>query len=216
MKNISSNTIENLPEILCITSYPARQCGITTYSQDLIMALKNKFEKSFKVSICALKLEEEKQVHSKEVQYILESDNKIAYLEMAQKINKNETIQMILIQHEFELFKHYEDDFIYFLQQLNKPITIVFHTVLPKPNEALKKLVISIDDVVEFIIVMNQTCAKILTTDYGVTTAKISVIAHGTHLVEHLEKDVFKKKYNIAGRKVLATFGLVINRPIPN
>ena len=31
-----------LPEILFINSYPPRECGIATYSQDLVKALNNK------------------------------------------------------------------------------------------------------------------------------------------------------------------------------
>jgi hypothetical protein len=41
-------------EILFITSYPPRECGIATYSQDLVKALNNKFSSSFTFSICAL------------------------------------------------------------------------------------------------------------------------------------------------------------------
>ena len=44
-----------LPEILFITTFPSRECGIATYSQDLVFALKNQFSKSFSISICALK-----------------------------------------------------------------------------------------------------------------------------------------------------------------
>jgi len=36
----------DLAEILVITSYPPRECGIATYSQDLIKALNNKFSHS--------------------------------------------------------------------------------------------------------------------------------------------------------------------------
>jgi hypothetical protein len=39
-----SNVIST-PEILFISSYPPRECGIATYSQDLVKALNNKFEK---------------------------------------------------------------------------------------------------------------------------------------------------------------------------
>ena len=38
---------DNLPGILFITSYPPRECGIATYSQDLIKALENKFKGSY-------------------------------------------------------------------------------------------------------------------------------------------------------------------------
>ena len=38
---------KSLPEILFITSFPPRECGIATYSQDLIAALNNQIENSF-------------------------------------------------------------------------------------------------------------------------------------------------------------------------
>ena len=43
-KTLLENKID-LDEILFITSYPPRECGIATYSQDLIMALNNKFNR---------------------------------------------------------------------------------------------------------------------------------------------------------------------------
>jgi hypothetical protein len=50
----------DLPEILFITSFPPRECGIATYSQDLIHALNLQFEDSFITSICALESANEK------------------------------------------------------------------------------------------------------------------------------------------------------------
>ena len=45
--------------------------------------------------------------------------------------------------------------------------------------------------------------------DYGVDPEKISVIAHGTHLVPHSDKELLKEEYNLSGKKVLSTFGLL-------
>ena len=56
---------------------------------------------------------------------------------------------------------------------------------------------------------MTKTSAAILINDYGVSTKKINVIAHGTHLVPHLSEKFLKEKYNLTGRKVLTTFGLL-------
>lgn len=204
MKNLNS-----LPEILIITSYPPRECGIATYSQDLIFALNNKFTKSFDITICALESEFEKHKYSKEVKYVLETDNQKSYIKLAENINQNETISMVLIQHEFGLFKTNETDFIQLIQTINKPIIVVFHTVLPNPNEALQSMIQHINDNVNSFIVMTNNSSKILQEEYQIDVNKISVIPHGTHLVEHSNKDVLKEKYNVAGRKVISTFGLL-------
>jgi glycosyltransferase involved in cell wall biosynthesis len=209
MKNQSQNSLDNIPGIVCITSYPPRECGIATYSQDLIDALKNKFEKSFSFSICALEPKEDIQFYPKEVKYVLETNSPDSYEETAKSINDNKSIELILLQHEFGLFKNNETNFLNFLKQLNKPIILAFHTVLPRPNETMKKLVSSIESIVKQIIVMTHSSAKILQNDYQIEASKITMIPHGTHLVEHLDKALLKEKYNLTGRKVLATFGLL-------
>lgn len=53
----------NIPEILFITSFPPRECGIATYSQDLVDALNNQFENSFTCTICALESETEQHIY---------------------------------------------------------------------------------------------------------------------------------------------------------
>jgi glycosyltransferase involved in cell wall biosynthesis len=190
-------------------SFPPRECGIATYSQDLIFALNNKFTKSFNISICALESEFEKHNYSNEVKYVLETDKQNSYSELAENINHNKAISTVLIQHEFGLFKSNETDFIQLLQTINKAIIVVFHTVLPNPNEALQSMIQSINDNVNSFIVMTNNSSKILQEEYLIDANKISVIPHGTHLVEHSNKAVLKEKYKMDGRKVISTFGLL-------
>jgi glycosyltransferase involved in cell wall biosynthesis len=198
-----------LPEIVFVTSYPPRECGIATYSQDLIFALNNKFQKSFDIKICALENQNDNYFYNENVDYVLETDNQNSYLELAESINHNQNISMVLIQHEFGLFKSNEADFVSFLESLNKPIIVAFHTVLPNPNDLLKENVQKIDKIVESFIVMTNSSAKLLVNDYTIVNEKIAVIPHGTHLVEHTNKDVLKEKYNFTGRKIISTFGLL-------
>ncbi|WP_310554904.1 glycosyltransferase [Flavobacterium sp.] len=198
-----------LPEILFITSFPPRECGIATYSQDLIDALNTKFKKSFNIIVAALELGSDKHDYSGSVEYVLETDNQNSYLKLAEDINKNNAIELVVIEHEFGLFKTNESDFIEFLKSIKKPIVLGFHTVLPNPNLTLQKTVLEIDSCVDSFIVMTKSAAKLLVEDYKISIDKINIIPHGTHLVEHSNKDILKEKYNIAGRKIISTFGLL-------
>lgn len=198
-----------LPEILFITSYPPRECGIATYSQDLIKALNNKYQKSFSITVCALETETEKCIYPETVKYILNNEDANSYIKLAKSINENKDIKTVLIQHEFGFYRDKNSEFIQFLNAINEPIILVFHTVLPNPNEQLKQLVQEINKIVSAFIVMTNSSAKLLVNDYDVKLDKISVIPHGTHLVEHTSKSSLKEKYNLVGKKVLSTFGLL-------
>ncbi len=200
---------DKTPQILCISSYPPRECGIATYSQDLIEALKKKFCQSFKIQICPLESENENHIYKDEIKYILNTDQPNSFIRLAFFINKNAAIKMIVIQHEFGLFANKEEEFTQFLEALNMPVVIVFHTVLPKPDAVLKIHVQQISAIAESVIVMTNTSSKILIDEYEILPKKITVIPHGTHLVLHADKEILKNKYNLSGKKVLSTFGLL-------
>ncbi len=205
----SHPTEGGLPEILFITSYPPRECGIATYSQDLIKTLKNKFSHSFKVSICPLESDNEKHDYTQEIKYTLNTDLPDAFAILAKSINEDEAIQMIMIQHEFGFFEKKESHFNDFLNSVAKPIIIVFHTVLPNPGNELKAQVKQIGNVSSSIIVMTKSSEEILIRDYGIDTNKITVIPHGTHLVSRTDVEALKFKYNFSDKKILSTFGLL-------
>jgi glycosyltransferase involved in cell wall biosynthesis len=191
-----------LPQILFITTYPPRECGIATYSHDLIKALNNKFQHSFDIKICALESQHEQHEYPKEIAHVLNTGNPAEFVQLAKAINANDAINMVLIQHEFGLFENAETDFKQFLKNLIKPVVIVFHTVLPHPNALLQQKVQEIAAAAEHIIVMTNASADILVTNYGVVGNKIHIIAHGTHLVPHEDKTMLKHKYNLAGKIV--------------
>jgi glycosyltransferase involved in cell wall biosynthesis len=198
-----------LPEILLITTYPPRECGIATYSEDLVRALNNKFGDSFIIQICPLESSNEVHEYAEKIKYILNTDEPEAFTRLARTINNNARIQMVLIQHEFGFFENKEENFRQFVEMLTKPVITVFHTVLPRPEHALKLRVRGIAVASESVIVMTHSSSKILVDDYGIAEEKITVIAHGTHLVPHPDKELLKKKYHLSGKKILSTFGLL-------
>jgi glycosyltransferase involved in cell wall biosynthesis len=210
-RNDAQQPVKNpLPEVLLITSYPPRECGIATYSQDLLKALNNKFGDSFSLKVCAVESDNTSRNYPKEVDFVLNTHQKSNYLTLLNTINSDKNIKLVLIQHEFGLYEQSNSvDFLQFIYSINKPIVLVFHTVLPRPDAVFQTKVKRIAAACASIIVMTKNSADILNRDYGVSDAKISVIPHGTHLVPHLDKAVLKEKYDLVGKKVVSTFGLI-------
>lgn len=197
------------PEILFITSYPPRECGIATFSQDLIKMLEIKFNRSFSIRICALESENEKHSYPEEVKYILDTSKDENYLDVSRMINQDSKVKIVIVQHEFGFFHHHEESFLKFLSTLRKPSVLSFHTVLPNPSIDIRKNVKRITSHCASIIVMTHSSANILINEYQIPQKKINIIPHGTHLVHHYNKRYLKEEVGLAGKRVLSTFGLL-------
>lgn len=200
-----------LPQILMLTTFPPRQCGIATYSQDLIEVLKSKFHHSFSIKIAALENAYEKDYDygNKDVKYVLNTSEEDSFQQLAQQINANDSIRLVVIQHEFGLFAKNEAAFLRFLSDVKKPVSLVFHTVLPNPNDVFRQNVLEILSRVDSVIVMTNHAKSLLERDYEAVGDAISVIPHGTHLAGPGDKEALKLKYGCEGRRVLSTFGLL-------
>jgi glycosyltransferase involved in cell wall biosynthesis len=203
-------TREKTPSgLLLISSYPPRECGIATYSQDLIKALNNKFSHSLQIKVCALESGKSNLNYPNEVKYIIDTTGEKDYQTVIQSVNADKSVKIVLVQHEFGFFAQDEESFTNFLFALTKPVILVFHTVLPHPDEQLEQNIKNIVSACSAIVVMTRTSADILVNDYHIPLQKITVIPHGVHLVPHLSKKFLKKKYNLVNKKVLTTFGLL-------
>ena len=209
-KKTTKKQIKKLPQILFITSFPPRECGIATYSQDLIHAIETKFSQSFEIKICALETADEKFNYNKNVICKLDTSKSEDYIGIAQEINQNNELKIILIQHEFGFFQLSDGaDFLQFIKSLNKPIVIAFHTVLPPKNKIFKDALCQIIDVCTSIVVMTFSSKELLASDYDIPRDKIEVIPHGTHLVANTDIEKLKANYGFNGKMVLSTFGLI-------
>lgn len=201
--------VNNKSGLLFITTCPPRECGIATYSQDLVAAIRNKFSKSFSIRLCPVTTSYDPLCEDEDVAYMLYTDKPDSFVKLADQINRDYSVNLIVLQHEFGLFQECRNAFIHFLGLLKKPVLIVFHTVLPGPDPALRSQVRQLAEVCNRMLVMTNKSADILIKDYGLNENIISIIPHGTHLVLHTDCEVLKKKYGLTGRKVLTTFGLL-------
>lgn len=199
-----------LPEVLFITSYPPTECGIATYTQDLMNAIKDKFDKSFCLKVCALEGKEMNLDYPNEVKYVLHTNKLAQYDLLAQSINADSNLDVIFIQHEFGLYGgDYGDYILQLLAEIHKTVITTFHTVLPNPNPELLIVVQSIATLSNGLVVMTQNSANILINEYDIPAEKITVIAHGTHLISSINYREKNAKKHMGNRLVLSTFGLL-------
>ena len=76
-----------MKKIICITTYPPRECGIATFAQDLIRNIMTKFGDSYSIKVCAVESDTEKHVYSKEVEYTLDTSDAAAFGALAVQLN---------------------------------------------------------------------------------------------------------------------------------
>lgn len=204
-------TKSNSPCILYVGTFPPRECGIATFTQDLTDAIDKEFYPDIKSKILAIN-DSSTTIYNyprKVIKNISDEDLE-DYLNRANEINKTPQIKLVNIQHEYGIYGGEWGNYLLpFLELLKKPVIITMHTVLPNPSEYVSKLTRSISERAEGIIVMTKTMANLLHEVYGVKKSKINIVPHGVHHIPYPSKTKAKKGLNLSGRTVLSTFGML-------
>jgi glycosyltransferase involved in cell wall biosynthesis len=133
------------------------------------------------------------------------------YLQAANYINRSSDIKLVCVQHEYGIYGGDWGNYILpFLELVQKPIVVTFHTVLPRPDKKLKKITQDIVAKASGVVVMTRHSAKLLKKSYQIDSKKpISIIPHGVHHVPYPSKHRAKAKLSLSGHTILSTFGML-------
>lgn len=199
-----------MKQVIVLTSYPPRVCGIATYTQDLLTALNRAFKGPVRYTVCALEDGLVSRNYPVEVTHTLNTKEVEDHLRLALEVDQDPRIERIWIQHEFGLFQGGEGQYLLdFMDAVHKPIAITFHTVLPSPSPERIATIRALAERTTDIIVLTERSARILREEYAIAEEKITVIPHGTHVVAWNDKELMKARHGFQGRRVLSTFGLL-------
>ncbi len=196
--------------ILYMATFPPRECGIATFTKDLVTAIDKKFAPSIKSKIVAMN-NDVTNIYNYPEDVIFEINNSDIqeYIDTAKKINEIEQIKLVNIQHEFGIFGgEYGSYLIAFLEILTKKVVVTFHSVLPNPNEKLRKVVEAISQKCSSIIVMTKTAVDILRNDYKLT-GSIEVIPHGIPTMPFVSNTEEKTALGYKNKIILSSFGMM-------
>src|SRR3989344_5664683 len=181
--------------ILTIGTYPPRECGIASFTQDLVHSLDKKFSSSVQTKVCAMNSSSTNIYnYPEEVVFQLEDSNIQEYIDLSKKINQTDLIKLVNIQHEFGIFGGEQGSYLIpFLELLEKPVVITFHTVLPDPDKNMLRVVQSLARKTSCFVVMTEKAVEILRKDYEITT-DIVIVPHGIPPVAFTTNESAKKK----------------------
>lgn len=200
------------PCILYVSSFPPRECGIATFCEDLTNAIDKEFNPGIKARILAMNVNGTSLYnYPRKVLMQLNDADINDYLDKANRINRSSEIKLVNIQHEYGLYGGDWGNYILpFLEMINKPKVLTFHTILPRPQPHLKRITNQIIDKVDGVVVMTNHAKKLLQKTYGVAKTKpIFIIPHGVHHVAYPSKSNAKKKLNLGNRTILSSFGML-------
>ena len=194
-------------KVVFVTTFPPTQCGIATFTQDLLSAINNSFDQNLQGVVCNLT---DSPIISSNIPFSLNPKIKDAYKNTAIKINNVVSVKLVHIQHEFGLFGgEYGNYLLDFLDAITKPVVFTFHSVIPNPSVELKSFVKMMVSYADKIFVMTKKSQNILTEQYEISEEIIDYTPHGTHVVNYENPSEAKKKLNLENRSILSTFGLL-------
>lgn len=198
--------------IVSVSTFPPRECGIATFTQDLSAAFNQLYAPGVESKIVALNIDDLTRLpYSHKVIAQIAQPRVDDYVAAARKLNALPQVKLVTIQHEFGIFGGaYGDYLLTFTDELNKPIAITFHTVLPNPPAGMRSVVQALATGANVAVVMTQGSRRILEVEYAIPPHKIAVIPHGIHAVPFEASRTAKTRLGLLPDQIiLSTFGLL-------
>jgi len=195
-------------KIAYVSSYPPRECGIATFTKDLVKAT-NQLGIFGNPLVVAINEKEAIYNYDRSVKCQIRRDFPEDYVEVASCINSSKA-DLVNLQHEFGLFGGVWGEYInLFLEKTQKPVVSTLHTLSlsfePKAQTVLKQIAKHSSKIVT----MTNTAKQILKT-YAVPSNKIEIIQHGCPEVPFVDSNKVKPSlFGLKGKIVLSTFGLI-------
>jgi glycosyltransferase involved in cell wall biosynthesis len=201
--------------IVYMSTFPPRECGIATFTQDLVTTFDELFSPKEESKVIVLERLGAKNTHydaDKVLTRICETE-KSQYRAAALQMNNTPEVKMICIQHEFGIFGGKNGSYLLeFLRAIQKPVTITLHTVVPpgSPHFSGHRAVLKkIDEYVRLVIVMTETSRQLLVDEYQFPPEKVQVIQHGIHARPYQGPHSAQAALGWSGQKNMTTFGFL-------
>lgn len=199
---------EGIGSVAVIGNYLPRKCGIATFTTDLVEALSEEAPDTNSWAI-AMNDRPEGYPYPEKVRFEI-NQNKLSDYGVAAEFLNIDQADIVCVQHEFGIFGGPAGSHILkLLGELRVPVVTTLHTVLKDPSPEYREVMCKLADLSDKLIVMSHKAEKFLQQIYGVAKNKIAFIHHGIPDMPFIDPNFCKDKFDVEGKKVLLTFGLL-------
>lgn len=199
---------ETLRCVAMIGNHLPRNCGIATFTTDLVKALSTE-RPDLKLWAMVMNDVPEGYAYPPVVRFEVGYKSLSDYRLAADFLNMNQ-VDVVCLQHEFGLFGGQDGNYILeLLGNLRMPLVTTLHTVLQDPNPGQKATLAEIGRLSDRLVVMSRRAVEMLQGTYGIPAEKIVFIPHGIPDVPFVDPNYFKDQFGVEGKKVILTFGLL-------
>ena len=195
--------------IAFVSGYAPRRCGIATFTHDLCEAVAKQADPVHDVFAVAVNDRPEGYPYSNRVHFEVRESVQADYRLAADFLNINQ-VSVICLQHEYGIYGGTSGAHILaMLKRLRRPLVTTLHTVLKEPSQQQHLVMQEIGRLSDRMVVMSEIAHGILREVYDVPKEKIAIIPHGIPDVPFIDPSFYKDQFDVEGRKVLLTFGLL-------
>ena len=199
---------EGIDSVAVIGNYLPRQCGIATFTTDLVEGLSAEAPNIY-TWVVAMNDTPEGYAYPEKVRFEIKQNKLSDYSVAAQFLNISQT-DIVCVQHEYGLFGGPAGSHLLkLLGDLRMPVVTTLHTVLKDPAPEYREVMCKLSDLSDKLVVMSRKASDFLKDIYAVPEEKIAVIHHGIPDMPFIDSSFNKDKFGVEGRKVLLTFGLL-------
>ena len=189
-----------------IGTYVPKECGIATFTHDLLNSVRNE---NVKCEVIAVNDPYETYNYPEEVVFQIDRDKLRDYYLAVDNINQSDA-DIVCLQHEFGLFGGNAGDYIFtLLNGIDKPVITTMHTLIREPELEYRVSTEKLIKYSEKLVVMSQIAVDILKGVYDVSEDKIKIIFHGMPDYPFNSSSKYKRKMNLKGSPLILTFGLL-------
>ena len=207
-KELVPGETAKIRKIAFVGDHLPRKCGIATFTTDLMAAVQTAYPQSQCLCVSVNDIEGGYE-YPEVVRFEIEEQDLPSYLRAADFLNISD-VDIVCLQHEFGIFGGPVGGHVLaMLRELKMPVVTTLHTILREPRADQRRVMEELIALSTRLVVMADRGRQMLHDIYGAPLSKIDLIPHGIADVGFVDPTYFKDQFQVEGRTVLLTFGLL-------